>query len=605
MTPEELERTGCSTLLDILDWRAAETPERLAYLWLDVHGEEVGRLSYRDLELAAKRLAFQLRAVHGLDEGDRALILTEPGLSFLVSYFGCQYAKVIAVTCATPHKSRPMTKVLSIIQNCVPKIAITDPALLPQLTKQFASDPLSASIPVHAFDCSDGPHLTPDRRSTPDDIAFLQYTSGSTSDPKGVVLTHGNLMANERMIRVAMEHDETSTFVGWTPLHHDQGLIGNVLQPLYIGAPSVLMAPTTFIQRPLSWLQAISKYRAKTSGGPDFAFGLCARRAKPEILSTLDLSSWSVAYNGADTVYRETIELFSKTFAPCGFRREAFFNCYGLAEASLFVAGGPKSLEPTYQPVERQSLGVGQRCRAEDGRENAWIVACGVPAENERVVIVDPATCLPVGREQVGELWVSGANVARRYWNNEITTRTLHAKLAGLGELEVEQDEAESMLADHFLRTGDLGFLRSDGQLFITGRLKDLIIIEGRNVYPQDLEYTVQRASPAFVAGGGAAGVYHDQQVQRVAFVQEVHGTESEERLTMLIRRVIAEEHDVTVHTVVLVRKGTLPKTSSGKMQRALVLRQLASGELVRFHGMAAAPHVPGAARSTEGTLQQ
>jgi acyl-CoA synthetase (AMP-forming)/AMP-acid ligase II len=337
----------------------------------------------------------------------------------------------------------------------------------------------------------------------------------------------------------------------------------------------------SFVQRPLLWLQAISKYRARTSGGPDFAFELCSQRIKPEQAATLDLSSWSVAYNGADTILQSTVERFCKSFAPAGFRREAFFNCYGLAEASLFVAGGPKGLGPKYQGVVRERLGVGEIGATQPGTENAFLVGCGAPAQDELVLIVDPVTRLPVSAGHVGEIWVSGANVAPRYWNDDTASQALHATLSGLGALAPDSEQASVAQHARFLRTGDLGFLREDNQLFVTGRIKDLIIVEGRNHYPQDFEATVRRLSPAFVPGGGAAVSYRDELGTCVAIVQEVHGTETEQTLTQMIRRAIAEEHDVTVHRVVLVRRGTLPKTSSGKMQRSLVRDLLLKQELV------------------------
>lgn len=590
MTPEELSRTGCRTLLDILDWRTSETPGRTAFIELDSRGHEVEVLSYRALQSVARRFAHALIAGPDgqLARGDRVLLVMAGRLSFLAAFFGCLYARLVPVPCAAPQKGRPLRKLRAIARNCKARTVVTDPALLAQLTEDFRAEPTLAALELRVLELGapdmpdasgalDGPAL-------PSDIAFLQYTSGSTSDPKGVVLQHSNLMANQRMIRQAMEHDSDSTFVGWAPLYHDQGLIGNVLQPLYIGSLSVLMAPMSFARRPLLWLEAISKYRAKTSGGPDFAFALCVRRTKPENLEALDLSCWDVAYNGADRIHRRTLERFFETFACCGFRREAFFNCYGLAEATLLVSGGPKAAEPLFQRVDRQRLGTGQDGNLASGDESDSMVACGASVTEQRILIVDPATSLPVATGRVGEIWVSGANVARAYWNNPRASEALNARIAGPGALDADADGSEA-LEERFLRTGDLGFLRSDGQLFVTGRIKELIIVEGRNLYPQDIEMTVQDTEVGFVLSAGAAVSYFDDDRQVVAVVQEVRsppqGALAERHVANLIRRVVAEAHDIMVHRVVLVRKGSLPKTSSGKLQRGLVLRQLLAAELV------------------------
>ncbi|MFL6234775.1 MAG: amino acid adenylation domain-containing protein, partial [Thermoanaerobaculia bacterium] len=406
-----------------------------------------------------------------------------------------------------------------------------------------------------------GDGAAPAREPDPRSIAFLQYTSGSTATPKGVMVTHANLLHNERMIGAAFDMDEESVVVGWLPLYHDMGLIGNVLQPLHAGGRCVLMSPVAFLQRPMRWLEAVSRYRGTVSGGPNFAYELCLRKAAPEALAGLDLSSWKVAFNGAEPVRASTLERFAAAFAPCGFRREAFYPCYGLAEATLFVTGGHGAR------VERER------------------VSCGRVWMGQRVAIADPEN----GEERPeGEIWISGPSVARGYWENEeATARDFHAFLpSGEGP---------------FLRTGDLGFL-SGGELYVSGRLKDLIILRGRNHYPQDVELTAERSHPGLLPGGGAAFSVETAGEERLVVVHEVarHRKDGVEEIAEAVRRAVAAEHEVQVHEVVLIRQAGLPKTSSGKVQRRLCRQQYLQDELpvVGRSALAAADPAPELAAS-------
>jgi acyl-CoA synthetase (AMP-forming)/AMP-acid ligase II/acyl carrier protein len=391
----------------------------------------------------------------------------------------------------------------------------------------------------------------------PDDLAFLQYTSGSTAAPKGVMVTHGNLMENERVIQSVLSHDEESTFVGWLPVYHDMGLIGNVLQPLYIGALSVLMSPVSFLQQPFRWLRAVSRYRAHTSGGPNFAYDLCARKATEEQRTGLDLSGWRVAFNGAEPTRHETMSRFAETFEACGFRRQAFYPCYGLAEATLFVTGGDKDAPYAVRTVSRAGLEENLAAEAAAG-ESVTLVGCGKPGSAHGVVVVDPATFAPCPPGRVGEIWVRGPSVTRGYWGQpEETARTFGARLSGSGE-------------GPFLRTGDLGF-SSEGELYFAGRLKDLIIIRGRNLHPQDIESTVQQAHEALRRGCGAAFPVDFDGEEALVIVQEVERGFDRAKLAELlsaVRRAVAAEHDVLPRAIVLVRQASILKTSSGKIQR-------------------------------------
>ncbi|MBV9790945.1 MAG: amino acid adenylation domain-containing protein, partial [Chloroflexi bacterium] len=393
-----------------------------------------------------------------------------------------------------------------------------------------------------------------------DTLAFLQFTSGSTAAPKGVMVSHGNLLHNEALIKQGFGHtDDNTTVVGWLPLYHDMGLIGNVLQPLYLGRPCVLMSPVAFLQSPFRWLQAISQYKATTSGGPNFAYDLCARKITPEQRATLDLSSWTVAFNGAEPIRNETLERFAATFAECGFRKEAFYPCYGLAEATLFVTGSVPRQPVVTATIDTAAL---ERDRivlaAPDADDAQTMVGSGRVWGDQILAIVDPATGLRCASDQVGEIWVKGPSMAHGYWNQpEESERTFRARIADTGE-------------GPFMRTGDLGFVR-DGELFVTGRLKDLIIIRGRNHYPQDIELTVERSHPALRPGCGAAFSLNVNDEERLVVVQEVereHRNTPVDEMAAAVRKAVAEHHELQVYAVVLLRPNGILKTSSGKIQR-------------------------------------
>src|SRR5215203_472431 len=529
-----------SSLVELLRVRAVERPETRAYTFLADGEDEAERLTYAELDARARALGAWLQRQGAA--GERALLLFPPGLEFVTAFFGCLYGGTVAVPAYPPRSPRMLPRLRAMAGDARPKVVLTTRALLanaeamagrlPELAgaRWLATDDLKAGL---AEDWRDP-------GAAGGTLAFLQYTSGSTSLPKGVMVSHGNLLHNEEMIRQAFGQSERSVCAGWLPLYHDMGLIGNVLQPLYAGAPCVMMSPMAFLQRPMRWLQVISRYRATTSGGSNFAYDLCARKAGPAELEALDLSSWELAFNGAEPVRAETLDRFAEVFAPCGFRREAFYPCYGLAEATLFVAGGTPGRAPAVDTFE-------------DGRR---LVGCGTAWMEQEIAIVDPETLRRCPPGATGEIWVSGPSVAGGYWQRpEATARDFGARLEG--------EEAS------FLRTGDLGFV-SAGALFVNGRLKDLIILRGRNHYPQDIEVTAEESHPALRPGCGAAFAVDIEGEERLIVIQEVdRRREAEaEAAAEAIRRAVAEQHEVQVHEVVIVRAGTIPKTSSGKIQR-------------------------------------
>ncbi|MBV9789076.1 MAG: AMP-binding protein, partial [Chloroflexi bacterium] len=560
--------------MDIAHWRAEHQTDRLAYTFL-VDGETTeAQLTYGELDRKARQIGAILQ--QHKPAGERALLLYPPGLDYITAFFGCLYAGVVAVPAYPPNParlSRSLTRLRALVDDATPAVVLTTATHLP------IAEVLRTQVP-------DFPQMTwlatenetADRAdewrhpgASRDTLAFLQYTSGSTALPKGVMLSHGNLLHNSTLIQHAFGHTPDSRGVIWLPPYHDMGLIGGVIQPLYAGFPVTLMSPVDFLQRPLRWLQAISRSRGTTSGGPNFAYELCVNKITPEQITTLDLSSWDLAFNGAEPIRQETLERFATTFAPCGFRKAAFYPCYGLAEATLIVSGGAKTAEPRVMSFDRGELGAGHVVTAPAAHEaSQQFVGSGQALLEQQIAIVDPQTATRCQPDQVGEIWVSGPSVAQGYWNRiETTEQTFRARIAGTDEWP-------------FLRTGDLGFVQ-DGELFVTGRLKDLIIVRGRNYYPQDIELTVERSHPALRPGAGAAfgiEVGGEEQIVVVQELEREHRRIEIEPVVSAIRQAVAAQHELRVYSIALIKPGSIPKTSSGKIQRHACRNQFLAGEL-------------------------
>jgi acyl-CoA synthetase (AMP-forming)/AMP-acid ligase II len=540
--------------------RAAEEPGRLAYLYLaDGEGSE-HRFSYGELDARARAIAALLQD-HGVRQGDRVLLLYPPGLDYIGAFYGCLFAGAVAVPAYAPRPKGPDFRLNAIAKDARAAIALTTADVLSVVRQQPAGDFAREVATWIATDDLDSAAAGVWRALSldADALAFLQYTSGSTSAPKGVMVSHGNLMANERMLQVALGQDQDSTWAGWLPMFHDMGLIGNVIQPLYVGAACVLMAPMAFVQEPIRWLRAITKYRAQTSGAPNFAYDYCAAKTTPEEREGLDLSSWSVAFNGSEPVRAETLDRFVQAFEPFGFRRSAFYPCYGLAEATLLVSGPPKSTVPVVRTFQTAGLEERRaRPASDEYKGSRTLVACGHTWLDQTIVIVDPDTSKRCSDDSIGEIWISGSNVAQGYWGrDDATAATFRACLADSGE-------------GPFLRTGDLGFFH-DGRLFISGRIKDLIIIRGRNHYPQDIELTVESSHPLLRPGCGAAFSVDVDGDERLVVVQEVKRNFKDANLhdvVDVVRKAVSEHHELAADTVVLIKPGRIPKTSSGKIQR-------------------------------------
>ncbi|MGW1170927.1 fatty acyl-AMP ligase [Streptomyces sp. NPDC002550] len=551
------------SLVELLTVHAQQQPDRTAYRYLltgDCDGD-IQEISYGQLAHRSRAVAAWLQD-RGL-AGSRALLLHPPGLEFVSAFLGCLAAGVVAVPGVPPQgrsqNHRALTRMKRLMADSDAKVILGGREVIGALRTWTGHLPeLDAVTCVATEDIPDdaaGSWHAPDLSA--DSVAFLQYTSGSTSAPRGVVVTQGNLLDNERIITERMGHTPDALaehggelILSWLPVYHDMGLMGPILNTLYLGATATLFSPLHFLQRPDRWLTAISRYRPHTSGGPNFAYELCLKHATDDLVDSLDLSAWKVAFNGAEPVRAATLRRFTETFRAAGFRREAFYPCYGLAEATLMVTGGAVDAPPTLVAAAESGPHAGEA--------DAAAVGCGRPGTGITVVIADPERQEELPEGEVGEIWVAGASVAKGYWRNTLATReTFRATLTGR--------------EGHFLRTGDLGFLR-DGELFVTGRLKDLVVIDGRNHYPQDLELSAELSHPALRPGCTAAfsvdaGGVEGEQVVVVAEVAPEAAGEAE-KITDLVRSAIGEAHGLSVRDVVLVHPGTIPKTSSGKIQR-------------------------------------
>lgn len=547
-------------LVSLVQQRAEDRPDDPAYVFLS--GQELipTRLTYKQLDLQARTIAAFLQSLEL--RGERALLLYPPGLEFVAAFMGCIYGGVIAVPAYPPRMNRNALRLASIAEDCQASVALTTPAILSRFHGFRKRIPELENLRWVATGNLE-PDLGNDWQELPlrdDGLAYLQYTSGSTTSPRGVMVTHGNVLHNASYIAEGFAHTPESVSLCWLPHFHDMGLIDGIIQPLYSGFTGYLMSPTAFLQEPLRWLETISRYRVTHSGGPNFAYELCSAKISADQRDQLDLSSWKVAYNGAEPVHARTIEQFAEKFGPCGFRRSAFYPAYGLAEATLKVAGGHNGSSPVYCNVKAEALECNRvELTTADDPERRTLVGSGRTTHGMKAVIVNPESLLECAGGQVGEIWVQGPSVAAGYWRRpEETEQIFKAVLKNGGEAP-------------FLRTGDLGFVQDD-ELFVTGRLKDLIIIRGRNHYPQDIELTVQQCDPVLRGMTGAAFSVTLETEEKLAIIQEIDARHIDlfSRITAGIQRAVAEEHEIEPNFILLVKPGAVPRTSSGKVQHHL-----------------------------------
>ncbi len=548
---------GLNSLVDILRWRAERQPDRLAYRFLADGEVEEATFTYAELDRRAPAIGAFLQDLSA--RGARALLLYPASLDYVAAFFGCLYGGIVAVPAYPPRPNRPMPRIRTIVADAQATVTLTTSAVYGSVERRVEELPDLKALTWRSTDDLDlgWAERWQDPRVDRDTLAFLQYTSGSTASPKGVMVTHGNLLHNENLIKNACEHTADTPCVSWLPLYHDLGLIGNMIQSMYVGTPCTLMAPVSFLQSPVRWLKAISQYGGHTSGGPNFAYELCVYKVAPEQREGLDLSSWRVAFNGAEPVRQETLRKFAKVYAPYGFRPEALYPCYGLAETTLIVSAGTKHERHVATPFRSDELGKNRVVPAGEGDPSRVLVGCGRILGDLEAVIADPETRERRPEGMVGEIWVKGGSIAQGYWNRpDVTEETFHAYTTdGAGP---------------FLRTGDLGFLWG-GELYITGRQKDLVIIRGTNHYPQDLELTAERAHRALRPGSGAAFSVDVDGEERLVIVQEVQREARNadvDEIAAAVRKALADDHEVQLHALALIKPGSVPKTTSGKIQR-------------------------------------
>ncbi|HLJ89397.1 MAG TPA: AMP-binding protein [Candidatus Angelobacter sp.] len=556
----ELPSPEFHSLGRLLFARATQAPERTAFTFLE-NGEGVRSCSYRELDGRARAIAADLLQV--CKPGDRALLVYEAGLEFVSAFFACMYAGVIAVPVAVPEHRRIAPVFLSIAHDAQPRVVLTANAaldgVLPSLRDEMPQS--VAFLPTDSIASFTGPGadwgLGDIHESA---VAYLQYTSGSTSKPRGVMVTHGNAFNNLRAIDADFKHDEHSISLTWLPHFHDMGLVYGVLQPVFNGFPCLILSPSTFSRQPILWLQSISKYRVTHSGGPNFAYDLCAKKIEPDQKAAIDLSSWRVAFNGAEPIHAETLHRFADTFAPCGFRRESLYMAYGLAEATLKVSGRfYNSQAESVDVVETAGLSKGQAIRGPgDTQPVTSVVSCGAAALDTEMQIIDPESGDVCNDNRIGEVWAKGPGIAAGYWGRaEDTEAVFGGRIAG--------DKGG------FLRTGDLGY-RFRGEIFLVGRLKDLIIVHGRNFYPHDIEATIAKVMGQAAKGLTAVFSAPVDSRERVVLVQEVaHRLEDFGPLAGEMLSAVAQAHDLAIDVLAFVRFGKIPRTTSGKVRRRAV----------------------------------
>ncbi|TWT82031.1 putative fatty-acid--CoA ligase fadD21 [Planctomycetes bacterium CA13] len=555
--------------VSILRHWAENRADNVAFGFTD--GESVEQeITYAQLWNRVRGLAGYLQDRCRIRAGDRLLLLYPPGLDFIIGFFACHAAGAVAVPAYPPRRNRKASRIRSIVVDADTRWALSTKSVVEQLSSDQKYDDL-VGVQLLGTDDPDCQRIDKWRMPKLDrnSLAVLQYTSGSTGSPKGVMLTQGNLVANSELILQAFEPNRAVCGMTWLPTYHDMGLVGGVLMPMFIGKTNVLMSPMTFLQRPARWLQGISKHQVSISGGPNFAYQLCVDKIGDEEMQGVDLSTWEIAFNGAEPIRASTLNTFCERFERYGFRRNAFLPCYGMAETTLLVTGGPRETRPVITTFNGKELDKKHVVTVDSDSDLARpLVGCGRVLPEETILIVDAKTLMPLADDEIGEIWIQCPSVGKGYYQRkDATEQTFYARTA--------DDQGP------FLRTGDLGFLH-DGQLYVSGRLKDMIIVRGVNRYPQDIEATVERASHAVQAGSVAAfAMEYDGREQLVIVAEAIRARDLDwDAQLQAIRRAVTAEHELPPDAVYLIRNSSVPKTSSGKIQRHACLHAVRDGDL-------------------------
>lgn len=563
------------TIVDYLNHNAGLYANKHAVIMLNDKGEEAERLTYHELHQRISTVAAYLQ--QHFTKGDRALLLYRTGIEFIIAFMACEFAGLIAVPMSLYAKKSPhFHRIEHIMQDAAVSLILTTEKLHAEVS-EWLVETTYAATPCLASDTLESALPLVSSNVQPEDLAFLQYTSGSTGNPKGVMVSHGNLIHNSLLIKHKYEHDNNTVMGGWLPFYHDMGLIGLILQSMYLGSTLVLMSPVAFVKHPMNWLKAISDYRINTSGGPNFCFEHSVEKVNDEKIAAIDLSHWRACFNGSEPIKSHTLDLFSDRFARYNFAREQFYPCYGMAETTLFVTGGTPGVLHESLSVDREALAANKIVFQPAGSESAITLVSSGQAFDLDVITVDPVTRERLSEGNVGEVWIHGESVAQGYWNKpELTQEVFHA-------------ETVPTNGKRYLRTGDMGF-QYQGELYITGRQKDLVIVNGRNIYPQDIEQRLKQSEPLFANGLSAAFGLDSDRGERVVVVQEIdkrHGLESEQ-MTQLLNKVrfeISRYFEVPVQVITLIARGTLPRTTSGKVQRRRTKELWLKGELPTLFG--------------------
>ncbi|MEV7232513.1 fatty acyl-AMP ligase [Streptomyces sp. NPDC051020] len=561
LTPEVADLVG------VLQAHVRTGPEReaVAFVRSDGSAPVEETLTYGQLDAAARSVAVAL-AENGVRTGDRVLLLHPQGLGFVRAFLGCVYAGAVPVPAPLPGGQRHhYVRAAGIIRDAGVSLVLTGRDDLAEISAWLDESP--DRVPCLAVEdaatADAGQWWRPDIDG--DSLVFLQYTSGSTSAPKGVMVSHSNLLHNLALIQRSTGFTRETRFGSWLPLYHDMGLIGLLLEPLYLGASATLMSPTEFLKRPVSWLRMIDRRGIHMTSAPNFAYDLCIRRLTDEQIAGLDLSRWRWACNGAEPIDARTLAAFGERLAPAGFRQEAFLPCYGMAETTLFITGSDPELPPVSRwadaaDLERNVLTPLSADPGDDPGRPAQLLASSGTGWELDVIVVDPADHQVLADGRIGEIWVRGGSVGRGYWNNEEENERIFRAVTADGRTG-------------FLRTGDLGAIL-DGQLFVTGRIKEMLIVHGRNLYPHDIERSARLAHPSVAHLVGSVFTVPAAR-EEIVVVQEVRapgkGEDFLREVTAAVRKALTAELGVRIANVVLVRPGRVSRTTSGKIQRRLM----------------------------------